>query len=284
MFKRLLISCPNHNGGLVLIDDKKVVRLDNLSTTGICIDDKICIRGFQSNGGLIGVSKNGSQCSNWIPCPDVHDVMRHDQSVYAVETGSNSIAQYDFQGRLIEKRSFSDKTDSWHINCLGNWNGRVVFSAFGEFDSQKGYKGNTKKSGFVQDLHSGERLITGLSQPHSPTAMGEDLLIANSETFEVLGFSSNGALKQRVQLDEYPRGICAVEKAVYVGISQPRSLSNARVGSARLVALDPQTLRELQTINIPSEEIYAIVQISRDACLPEVTAQMKTTNESLNND
>lgn len=113
MFKRLLISCPNHNGGLVLIDDKKVVRLDNLSTTGIFFDDGICIRGFQSNGGLIGVNKNGSQCSNWIQCPDVHDVMVHNQSIYAVETKSNSIAQYDFQGRLIKKRLFSDKTDSW---------------------------------------------------------------------------------------------------------------------------------------------------------------------------
>jgi hypothetical protein len=44
--------------------------------------------------------------------------------------------------------------------------GRIVFSAFSAFDSQETDKSNANNSGFVPDLHSGERLITGLSQPN----------------------------------------------------------------------------------------------------------------------
>ncbi len=281
MFERLLISCPNHNGGLFLIDDKKVVRLDNLSSTGICFDDEICIRGFQSNGGLIGVNKNGSRCINWIPCPDVHDVMVDDGSIYVVETASNSIAQYDFQGRLIGKRSYNDKTDSWHINCLAKWNDRIIFAAFGEFDSQQGYQGNTNQSGFVQDLLTGERLITGLSQPHSPSAMGDDLLIANSETFEILRFSSSGALKQKVQLKGYARGICVAENAVYVGLSQSRNCENTQSDSAAVVSLDPYSLREVGWINLEADEIYMISQAASEVLLPDALARMSTVSTEL---
>jgi hypothetical protein len=74
--------------------------------------------------------------------------MVDDQSIYVVETASNSIAQYDLQGRLIEKRSFSDQTDSWQINRLGKW--RV--GSFSELLAHLIRKKPTKVIQTTQDL------------------------------------------------------------------------------------------------------------------------------------
>jgi hypothetical protein len=269
-FESLMVSSPN-GGGLLFIYYGQVFRLDDMSTTGISLSGDKFLRGFQPEG-LIFYQGNQTSEDPGTSIDDIHDVLIADSSLYAVGTSANEVLQLDMNAVPVRRWPFPGEIDAKHINCLALWNQRIVFSAFGDFTDHRQYKGNTAQAGFVQDLHTGERLIEALSQPHSLVPFGDKLLLANSETRELREYDSNAKLLRSKILDGYTRGICIQDNILYIGLSRSRNIDSSTIVNANLVALDLQSWEELGRIELPISEIYSVLPIEDINALPSVLA------------
>jgi GT2 family glycosyltransferase len=274
-FSGLLVSSPN-KGGLFLVNERKVYKLDNFSTTGLGRSDQHLVRGVQPATLLIHGEQTLEVSDQAVKFHDIHDALIFDNYIYIVATTGNEIIKLSLNGVEEHRWVFPGANDSLHINCLAVWNDAVVFSAFGAFSEHRGYKGNSQGSGYVQGLSSGRHLITGLSQPHSLTAFGKNLLIANSEKQELCEYSPSGELIRSKVLDGYARGICAGDKYIYVGLSKSRNISDVGLEMATLVCLDVDSWQELDRVQIESDEIYSVEQISDQPELLNILAKISS--------
>lgn len=275
LFENILISSPN-GGGLFFCNDGDVFCLDSQNSTGIFFHNKILLRGVQPNKLCIysnPILLVHGESANF---DDIHDVFCGGGFCYLVATARNEIVKLTIEGEVLQRWTFPGERDSWHINCLGSWQGRIIFSAFGDFREHRAYKGKSSGNGFVQDLFSGERLISGLSQPHSLIDCDDNLLIANSENQEILEFSIDGKILRSKQLNGYTRGICVHEDVIYVGLSCSRNIENSEISTATIVALSRSTLTELARLEIFAKEIYGIQHIPNMEKLPLALATINT--------
>jgi GT2 family glycosyltransferase len=264
LFSNLLVSSPN-GGGLFFINAGSVTRLDSFNTVGLFAASGRFLRGIQPDSLWIFGDTPLQIGSDTLAIGDVHDVLEFDGYVYVVGTAGNEIIKLDKQGIERQRWRFPGEDDSRHVNCLGIWNGEVIYSAFGEFTSHRGYKGASDGQGFVNELFSGKRLISGLSQPHTPVGCGQNLLLANSQRSELHEYGPGGELLRKQTLPGYTRGICVTDEAIYVGMSKSRNLDSDGLATAILLALDPDTWEELGRVAIPASEIYSVICISDDA-------------------
>lgn len=264
LFSNLLVSSPN-GGGLFFIHDKLPKKLDSFNTVGLFAAPRKFLRAIQPES-VWAFGDNPLQIhSDAVALGDVHDVLEFEGHLYVVGTTGNEVIKLDSQGTECQRWRFPGEDDSRHVNCLGIWNGRIVYSAFGEFSQHRGYKGLSEGQGFVNDLMTGRRLISGLSQPHTPMPNGENLLLANSERSELHEYAPNGDLLRKKTLPGYTRGISVTEDAIYVGMSKSRNIDVEGLSSAVLLALDPDTWEELGRVAIPASEVYSVISIADDA-------------------
>ncbi|MBM5570016.1 MULTISPECIES: DUF4915 domain-containing protein [Deefgea] len=273
LFSSLFVSCPN-SGGLFYIHNGLVFQLDDINTTGFDIKNGCMFRGIQPDE----IMSCGSVASiDWLSLEgvgDVHDVLFRDDYLYAVSTTDNSVTKYGRSGEVVEKWQISGEPDSSHINCLGVFRDEVYFSAFGDFYCKREYKGNTKSAGYIQNLLSGERFITGLSQPHSIAECNGRLLVANSEMKELQEYDQYGVLIRSQTFQAYTRGICIDKDIIYLGLSCSRNIEENLLSSATLIALDKDSWSELGRICLPAKEIYDIKTLENNEFLPSVLANI----------
>lgn len=270
LFDNLLVSSPN-GGGLLFIHRDQAFHLDTINTTGISLNGSTLLRGLQPQGLVL--YKNHHVEQHDVPdIHDIHDVLIAEPFLYTVGTTANEILQLDEQVKEVRRWTFAGGQDAKHLNCLTLWNQRIVFCAFGDFTEPRQYKGNTELAGFVQDLHTGERLINGLSQPHSLCSVGEHLLLANSESKELREYDRRGLLLRSKVLKGYTRGICVQNGKIYIGLSRSRNIDSDGLSSARLVALDSQSWQELGYIDLPVPEVYSIHGIENPDVVPALLA------------
>jgi GT2 family glycosyltransferase/glycosyltransferase involved in cell wall biosynthesis len=260
IFKNILVSAPN-KGGLIFIKNGKPLRLDGINTTGLFFSNSTLLRGIQPNSLFIYGEKTFVLNNSSIAFDDIHDVLLFDENLFIVGTAGNEIISVDLNGTELQRWIFPGENDARHVNCLGVWNKNIIFSAFGDFLETRSYKGKTTGAGYVQDLMSGNKLITGLAQPHSLYGVGENLLVANSEKKQLLEYSSSGALLRSKQLNGYTRGICISEDVIYIGLSRSRNVEEHSIDTATIVALDLTSWDELDRMPLPVDEIYSIVSI-----------------------
>jgi len=260
LFDLLLVSSPN-GGGLFFLYEGIPYLLDNFNTTGLSLGKDIALRGIQSS--LIRVYDRGSVDLDGkaLSFSDIHDICLYGDTFCFVGTGGNEIVRMTLEGRETDRWTYPGEEDSMHINCLAVWNGRLVFSAFGDFREHRGYKGRTQRAGFVQDLLSGERIIKELSQPHSLTPSGSNLLLADSENRSIHEYDASGNLLRTKVLNGYTRGILVSGRTLFVGLSRSRNVEETELGTATLVALERDSWRESGRIELPANEIYSIRQL-----------------------
>jgi hypothetical protein len=257
LFANLLISSPN-GGGLFLASASGLYKVDDLNITGIFAGENIFLRALQPNQLQAFRTDSGFMLDIAGNFYDIHDVLWADGFCYLVATDYNEIIRLNAEGLEDHRWTFPGENDSWHINCLGKWGGRIIFSAFGEFKEHRGYKSKTSEAGFVKDLISGEILIKNLSQPHSLCENGNNLIIANSERKEIIEFFEDGRICRRKQLNGYTRGLAIKDDVLYVGLSCSRNIQSDDIDTATVVALNVKTFEEIGRLSIPSREIYDI--------------------------
>lgn len=272
VFTNLLIACPN-DGGLFLLHQGSTYKLDGLDTTGFMIHGSQMLRGLQP-ARLVRYA-DGEECgvTSGEDFGDIHDVLLEGQFHYVVKTDANEVVKLDERGQERQRWTLPGERDSWHVNCLARWGNRLVFSAFGDLRVHEEYKQKSREGGFVQDLDTGEKLITGLSQPHSLVAEGDRLLLANSETFEIREYDGSGHLLRSKKFDGYTRGILLHGNVLYVGLSRSRNVNLGPIAHAVVIALDAGTWEEIARHPLPANEIFSIQRL--DAVeMPAVLARL----------
>ena len=277
LFNNLFVSSPNI-GGFYFLNEGNVFKLDSFDTTGFMVKGRKFIRGYQWHPVQFYNEKNIEISMELLSYNDVHDVLIYGDWCYLVNTSGNEIIRYNCNTEEVNKWNFSRELDSFHINSLAFWNDKIVFSAFGEFKETRGYKGKTEGSGFVQDLVTGDKLIVGLSQPHSLTPNQGNLVIANSEIMSLAEYDKYGELVRDKKLDGYTRGICIVNNHIYVGLSCSRNIDPSGIETANILALDRDTWDELGRMEIPSNEIYAIQYVDEHDDLMHVLANIASSS------
>lgn len=268
----LLVSCPNA-GGLVAIFKNETIFLDKRDTTGIFAANGKLFRGLQSgpHRAVIYGQHEPITIDPAVSMDDIHDILVLGKKAYFVATGTNEVVETTLNGAETRRWRFPGETDAWHINCLGVLAGRIIGSAFGQFRESRGYKGQTDGKGFVFDLFTGEKLVEGLSQPHSLVSSAEGLLVANSEKCELL-LAKNGKIKKRMMFEGYTRGLAIDEKYIYLGLSRSRNISEGdlSLGTAKIIWLDRKTWIRRGEINLPSNEIYDIRVVSSNSAMGQL--------------
>lgn len=279
VFDHLLVTSPN-GGGIFFVHGGMVHKLDALDSTGLSVAGRTVLRGIQPSLVVLYQGTPTDINPTDIAFGDVHDVLIDGDAFYLVGTQGNEVVKFDATAIEMDRWTLPGEDDAWHVNCLAKWNGRLVFSAFGEFSGHRQYKGATKESGFVQDLLTGERLVTGLSQPHSLCPMGDSLLVANSGEMELQQYAADGALVRSMAFDGYVRGVCAAGGYVFVGISRSRNLPQAEAQIATLVALDAVSWEEVGRLGVPANEVYAIHAVDA-AEAPHVVAAIAAHSSAI---
>lgn len=272
VFDKLLVSCPN-GGGMFLFSHGTVHKLDALDTTGLATRGAHVVRALQPDSlAMLGKAAH-TLAGTERQFDDLHDVLLDGQDCYVANTRDNAVVKLDAAGTELRRWSFPGEPDSWHLNCLARWNGRIVFSAFSDRVGHKAYKEPPLDEGFVQDLESGTRLITGLFQPHSLVASGKHLLLANSGAFEIREYDASGRLVRKRALGGYTRGMVRHGKWLFVGLSKTRNVEVSQFATATLVALDAVSWEEVARVSLPAAEIYSVLPL-RDADAIEIVARL----------
>ncbi|MGF6876461.1 DUF4915 domain-containing protein [Paraburkholderia sp. MM5477-R1] len=268
----VFISCPNEDGGLFLYQTGRVTTLDRHPTAGICSNNDILYRGKQPFSLVIYADQVRERADESLD--DIHDVLFFDNHLYVVGTIRNQITKFTADGVELKSWTFSGQHDSRHINCVGLWNGRVVFSAFGDFAETRSYKGQTAGAGYVEDLESGERLITGLNQPHSLVQFGDNLLVANSGEKELREYTPDGKLVRKKRFNGYVRGIAANRRHIYVGLSQSREPHEGDIKSATIVKILADSWEHISATLLPSREIYTLHSVEQSSLVSSLVARV----------
>ncbi|WP_373228564.1 DUF4915 domain-containing protein [Cohnella sp.] len=254
----LIIASPNI-GGLSKIVDGTVEVFDRIDTTGISANDNLFVRALQHESHAVfhlqhrdGSRKKLVYNDIW----DIHDVFLVKDHFYAVSTGSNEVVLISIkEGDIVHRWASPGENDSWHLNCLDQWNGRMVVSAFGHFNTHREYIGNSHQKGFIKNLESSDIFWGQLTQPHSHKRVDSRTYVCDSGTGRLLVLDEKNVI-HAVSLNGYPRGLAVTSEYIAVGISTQRNLENNVYGSIKL--LDKNSFIQEKEFFLPFREIYSI--------------------------
>lgn len=263
----LLVSCPNADGGLLLLEGAGVERLSRVLTTGICAVPGGFLWARQSgDSNVLRSAVDGGLSSTMLAedVLDLHDVAWRGGRTYVVATARNAVLELDEGLRESRRWALRGERDSAHVNSICFHDGRLLASRFGRFDTHRGYKGATAGAGEVYDVESGEVLVDGLSQPHSLLSQDGALWLCDSEARRIVAWRGPGQPLQVRELDGYARGLAFGRDRIYVGLSRSRNAPEAGPERARIVVLDRSTLEVLGTVALPADEVYDIVPVDGD--------------------
>ena len=283
----LLVSCVDlrrTDGGLLLIRDGRLHVLDCRRTSGLHADDSRVIRSVQHRERMELIiyfpdgSKTVLESDRY---RDVHDVKVIDGKLFVVSTGTNEVVQLSDSGAVENCWRFpgEDGADSWHLNCLDVWDGRIVVSAFGNFRRHEEWKGRTDLAGFVFALSTGVQLWQDLSGPHHPRVdrLGRKL-VCNSIANSLLIDSGNGRV-QSIGFDCFTRGLAIGDSRAYLGLTHNRDprkkMGQLGTGTGRrpggevvragsIASLQAPNFKEIGRIGLPFQGVYDIVPISEE--------------------
>lgn len=254
-------------GGLFAYDGNDLEQLDTLSTTGLaatqgrlarlvrgptgggwCISELLIYdeRGVERYVRLDGVS-------------DPHDIAWDGAAYMVVSSGTNSIVWLSPVGDVLSRWTAPGDGDAWHLNGILVEDGKVFVSAFGRYESHRGWK-EAGNHGIVFDLASGEDVLTGLANPHHPRLVDGSWLVCNSGTHELaeVDFETRRAVRT-IDLGGWTRGLAVADGVAFVGTSALRA--SVHGGTASICVVDREKFRLLERIEFPCTEVYDLVLV-----------------------
>jgi hypothetical protein len=199
---------------------------------------------------------------------DIHDILVDDEQIVAVSTGENEVLWLDHLGNLLRKWHADGEGDAWHLNCLAPKGGRLFISAFGEFPTHRGWSGQINQ-GFVMDLETREKILTGLTTPHTPRFVGDDLYICESHKRLITVRDTAGRVREKA-FEGFTRGFAQDGSYLYVGESSDRK-AEVVLDHSHVSVLDRETLDTVTRFRIPFTEIYDLLVIP-----PELAERMSS--------
>jgi hypothetical protein len=114
--------------------------------------------------------------------------------------------------------------DRYHLNSITEWNGDLYVTMFG---TKEGATNRDRRNGCVVRVPDGDVVADGLYHPHSLFALGESLLVVESQARAVRRIAG-GATAAWTIAGGYSRGIVATgPQTIWVGVSSLRRESSS---------------------------------------------------------
>jgi len=169
--------------------------------------------------------------------------------------------------------------DRCHLNGLALEDGRPRYvTASSTSDVADGWRERRRDGGLLADVTTGEKLLTGLSMPHSPRLHAERLWLLDSGN-GFLGFldRARGAFEPVAFCPGYARGLAFAGDHAVVSLSKPREATfsglalsenlSARGAEARcgLIVVDLRTGDAVHWLRLEGivEELYDVVVLPK---------------------
>lgn len=282
----LLVSCPGIGGMVYLEGSSDAIIINTKPSTGICFGKSELVWANQDNGGrCLTEAKNGLARQIEIsPRPlDIHDVLLKDDQIYLASTYDNEVVCLNSNYQRINAWNLPGENDSAHLNSIAIYQGRLIASLFGRFKKHREYKNGTLGLGAIIDVHTGETLIGGLSQPHSLTVKGDLLYFCSSEEKKLHVYDGKNIINT-VLLPGYSRGVAVGKNYIYVGISLSRNVEPVEheLVSGAVSVIDKISFQCIGLKLIPFREIYDIRIIPRFADLLSLVSANASEIEKFN--
>ena len=193
---------------------------------------------------------------------DPHDLLAlDDQTLLCVSSRDNAVVTIATGGTVSPYWRADAPVDAWHVNCLALRDGRLFATAFDRGDTFRGWHPTRGAgTGILFDLASGDVVVTGLSQPHTPRWIDGAWLICDSAQHAVVRAEPNGS-RVAISVGGFSRGMCAIGEHVYVGVSSPREGSDT-AAKGWISVLEREHWREIERIPMPCSSMYDLIEVS----------------------
>lgn len=266
----LVISClgdDDTGGGLLCHDGCRLEEIDNVSTTGLHVDDDRLVRVLwaphQTATGteILQYGPGGLESSVRVDgLIDPHDILRDGSAYVAVSSETDSILWIGTAGEIVRRHQPGCGADCWHLNSLWLEDGNLYASCFGRFQSSREWKAHLRNgTGSVFHVETGRDLIPGICCPHTPRRLDDKWMICSSATSELLIYEGDlSEPSRRVQLQNWPRGAAITDDFIFVGESVNRLLTD-EVKGATIAVLRRDTMRLIERLSLPYREVYDLV-------------------------
>ncbi len=267
----LLVSGPSfeeRQGGLYFLKRSgwtggiEITCLDRFSTSGMAAENGLFVRSIQSEEFMILGAY--TETSVWTIASEkygqIHDVRVIDGKLYVVAANSNEVVLMTTAGEVEKSWKFPGGKDSWHLNCVDVWDGRVVACAFGRFEQEGGFRGS-RGTGIIFDLETENDIWTGLTAPHTPRVDVRGYkYVCDSGTRRLL-IRKDGTEDSVDFRHCFTRGLAFGEKFIYVGLSRLRKKGPdvTTIPCAKIAILDAETFKQTGEVEVPMPEIYDIM-------------------------
>jgi hypothetical protein len=176
-------------------------------------------------------------------------------------TGTNEVVFLDQLGEVVERWSpdAHAESDSWHLNSLVAWDGRLAMTCFGRFTNYREYAGRAQGTGLLVEIPSGAVLASGLTFPHDPCRLESGWLINDALRHRTVSIP-DGELLPEVVCDWplFARGLLVTPRWLVVGLSRWRH-DGGGAGSGAVAVVDRQTRAVVRMVPLPFAEIGHIV-------------------------
>ena len=266
---RLVVSSGHQQpdaAGLYLFDGSSVQPIDALPTSGLSIRGERLFRvaPYRQNDGtelLVYDARGICRYQRIDEIAGPHDALAlEDGRLLCVSPHFNTVFSIGTDGAVASYWHADAPIDAWHVNCLAEHDGRLFATAFGRFESFRGWlPARDDAAGLLFDLDSGEPVVTGLSYPHSPRWIDGAWVICNSGDNAVVRVEPNGS-RVSIPVGGFSRGMCAIGEHVFVGVSTPRATRHD-AGKGWISVLDRKRWAEIERIPMPCSAMYDLIDV-----------------------
>ena len=266
--------------------------------------DEICF--FSSNENVVKSIKNnyknidhlyiyrGSYNTSSI---DIHDISYGENEIWGVNTLFSCLCKFDLSHNFVPKwkpNFISDiaPEDRCHLNGLAMLNGKPKYvTALSDTNIKEGWRKDIMNSGVVIDVEKNEIIIDGLSMPHSPTIVNDELYVLESGNGRLIKINTEKKTFDVIyQFNKFVRGMKHYGGVLFIGLSKIRESSKTfndldviySSKNAGLIVFDLRTKTPFGKIiyNNTIEEIYD-VDIIEGYCNPAIITRINKKSKNI---
>jgi len=261
----LIVSgCAAKDGGLFAVDGNRVEVIDRLKTHGLSLRSDALYRLVSCNHHALprtdlfvydftGVRVSYRLDGVW----DAHDVLARERDVLVVCSGDDSVYALTPDGTIDRWWTAGSRDGDRHLNCLSDFEG-VVATELGWWKHDP-----DAATGRLFRLPSEEIICEGLSQPHTPRFIDGVWVVANSRRRALQAYDPRGTLLEERTFAGFTRGLEYDESYLYLGESTERVITANSLTSGRITILDRETWEVVDTISLPTSNVYDVVLAPR---------------------
>lgn len=268
-------SGPDRSGGFFVVDRDAngvwtVEELDRIRSFGITCHDGLLYRMLcaasttPASAELLVYDAAGVvEYRRLDRLVDPHGIVWTGTQFAVPSPAANGIAFLDRLGTIANWIALPGTGDAWHVNGLAIRAGRLCASAFGRFETDRGWSaGAADGQGLVFEVEDCQTIVDGLDYPHDPAFLDGVWIVCDSGSRRLVGVDERTReIKRVAHLGAWTRGFAASLDRLFVGLSGERYGSDLTLGC--VAVLDRRSWRCLHRVTLPCQEILTLVRVPR---------------------